>query len=64
MDWVLILSVQWIVSGIAPAPTTLTSVDYQTEELCKEAVRLIKAEMASPIQGTVTRVRAVCVRRK
>jgi hypothetical protein len=64
MDWVLILSIQWVVAGAGTAPTTHTIVNYQTEELCKAAAQAIKAEMAITIQGAETHARAVCVRRK
>ena len=64
MDWVLIFSLQWVVGGVPTAPTTWTNVGYQNEQLCRAAVQAIKAEMATPIAGAETHVRAVCVLRE
>ena len=64
MDWVLVFSLQWVVGGTAPAPTALTNVGYQTEQLCKTAADAMKAEGASPLASVVvTYVRATCVQR-
>jgi hypothetical protein len=64
MDWVLIFSLQWVVGGVPTAPTTWTNVGFQNEQLCRAAVQAIKAEMATPIAGAETHVRAVCVLRE
>src|SRR5262245_43805834 len=64
MDWVLIFSLQWVVGGVPTAPTTWTNMGYQNEQLCRAAVQAIKAEMATPIAGAETHVRAVCVLRQ
>jgi hypothetical protein len=64
MEWVLVLSLQWIVGGSATAPTTHTLVQFPTEQLCKAAAQEIKNEMKATIQGAETHARAVCVQRK
>jgi hypothetical protein len=64
VEWVLIMSLQWVVGGSATAPTTHTMEQFQTEDLCKAALQEIKNEMKATIQGAETHARAVCVRRK
>jgi len=39
VEWVLIVSLQWVVGGSATAPTTHTMVQFQTEESCKAAAQ-------------------------
>jgi hypothetical protein len=50
VEWVLIMSVQWVVGGSATAPTTHTIVQFQTEDSCKTAAQEIKNEMKATIQ--------------
>ena len=57
VEWVLIMSLQWVVGGSATAPTTHTMEQFQTEDLCKAAVQEIKNEMKATIQGAETRAR-------
>lgn len=64
MDWVLIFSIQWVVSGTPTAPTTWTNVNYESEELCQVAADKIITEMSKPLGEAQTFVRAVCVLRK
>jgi hypothetical protein len=64
VEWVLIMSLQWVVGGSTTAPITHTMEQFQTEELCKAAARDIKNEMKATIQGAETHARVVCVRRK
>jgi hypothetical protein len=64
VEWVLIMSLQWVIGGSATAPTTHTMVQFQTEDLCKAAAQEIKNEMKATIQGAETHSRVVCVRRK
>jgi len=64
VEWVLIMSLQWVVGGAATAPTTHTMVQFQTEDSCKAAAQEIKNEMKATIQGAETHARVVCVRRK
>jgi hypothetical protein len=63
MDWVMILSVQWVVFG-APGPeTTLANGNYASEDLCKAAAQIIKTEITAPVVNAQARVRAACVRK-
>jgi len=64
VEWVLIMSLQWVVAGSATAPTTHTMEQFQTENSCKAAAQEIKNEMKATIQGAETHARVVCVRRK
>ncbi len=49
MEWVLIMSLQWVVGGSTTAPITHTMEQFQTEDLCKAAAREIKNEMKATI---------------
>jgi hypothetical protein len=64
VEWVLIMSLQWVVGGSTAAPITYTMVQFQSEDLCKAAVQEIKNEMKATIQGAETHARVVCIRRK
>jgi hypothetical protein len=67
MEWVLLVSLQWIVSGSATPPTTDTIPSFASEELCNKAAEAIRNELnaalaANPRAQTLSRV--VCVKRK
>src|SRR3569833_12389 len=66
MDWVLFVSLQWIVYGSPTQPTTQQIQSFQTEELCAKAAEAIRTEINAPIaSGRVQTVgRVVCVLRK
>jgi hypothetical protein len=51
MDWVLLVSLQWITLGSAPTPTTQTIGPFASQELCNKAAEAIKSELDSPIPG-------------
>jgi hypothetical protein len=66
MEWVLLVSLQWIVFGSPTAPTTVQIQSFASEELCNKAAEAIKAEINAPIAGqrTQTLGRVVCLLRK
>jgi hypothetical protein len=66
MEWVLFVSLQWIVFGSPTQPTTQQIQPFASEELCNKAAEAIRSEINAPIPGqrvqTVGRV--VCLLRK
>jgi hypothetical protein len=66
MDWVLFVSLQWIVYGSPTQPTTQQIQSFQTEELCTKAAEAVRTEINAPIaSGRVQTVgRVVCLLRK
>lgn len=67
MEWVLFVSLQWIVFGSPTPPTTQVIQPFASEELCHKAAAAIKSEISEQI-GATQRVqtlgRVVCVQRK
>jgi hypothetical protein len=51
MEWVLFVSLQWIVFGSPTQPTTQQIQPFASEELCKKAAEAIRAEIDAPIPG-------------
>jgi hypothetical protein len=66
MQWVLFVSLQWIVFGSPTQPTSQQIQPFASEELCNRAAEAIKAEINAPIAGqrTQTLGRIVCVQTK
>jgi len=66
MEWVLFVSLQWIVFGSPTPPTTQQIQPFASEELCNKAAETIRAELNAPIPGqrAQTLGRVVCVLRK
>lgn len=66
MDWVLFVSLQWIVLGSPTNPTSQQIDHFASEELCNKAAEAIRTEIASPIgtQRIQTVGRIVCIARK
>jgi hypothetical protein len=65
MEWVLFISLQWIVLG-SPTNSTSQAIDrFPSEELCNKAADAIKAEITAPIgaQRVQTLGRVVCIER-
>jgi hypothetical protein len=62
MEWVLLISLQWITLGSPPPPTTQQIGPFASEELCNKAIAAIKAELDAPIPGQriQTFARLVC----
>lgn len=66
MEWVLLVSLQWIVSG-SPTPSTTEQISqFSSEELCNKAADAIRAEIGVSIPGqrVQTLGRVVCFARK
>jgi hypothetical protein len=66
MEWVLIVSLQWIALG-SPTQPTMQQIDgFTSQDLCLKAAAAIKAEIDAPItsQRVLTVGRVVCVERK
>lgn len=65
MEWVLFVSLQWIVLGSPTQPTSQVIQNFASEELCNKAAEAIRNEINTPIQAqrvqTVGRV--VCLRK-
>jgi hypothetical protein len=66
MEWVLFVSLQWIVFGSPTQPTTQQIQSFPSEELCNKAAEAIRAEINAPIAGqrVQTLGRVVCLLRK
>jgi hypothetical protein len=67
MEWVLLVSLQWVVFGSPTQPTTQVIQDFASEELCNKAAEAIKSEINTQIGGTQrvqTIGRVVCLQRK
>ncbi|WKA30549.1 hypothetical protein [Bradyrhizobium roseum] len=67
MEWVLFVSLQWVVSGSPTPPNTLLIDSFASEHLCKKAADAIKAEMEVPVAGqqrVATMGRVTCLLRK
>jgi hypothetical protein len=63
MEWVLFVSLQWIVLGSPTQPTSQQIQNFASEDLCNKAAEAIKAEIGNPIgtQRVQTLGRIVCV---
>jgi ribonuclease HIII len=66
MEWVLFVSLQWIVLGSPTQPNTIQIDQFASEELCNKAAEAIKAEINTPMgaQRVQTLGRVVCIARK
>ena len=66
MEWVLFVSLQWIVFGSPTQPTSQQIQSFTSEELCNKAAEAIKAEINAPIGAlrVQTLARIVCVQTK
>jgi hypothetical protein len=51
MEWVLFVSLQWIVFGSPTQPTTQVIQPFASEELCNKAAEAIKNEINAPLGG-------------
>jgi hypothetical protein len=49
MEWVLFVSLQWIVLGSPTQSTTQQIQPFASEELCKKAAEAIRVELDAPI---------------
>jgi hypothetical protein len=67
MEWVLFVSLQWIVLGSPTQPSTQVIQSFSSEELCNKAAEAIRTEIGAPIaagQRVQTLGRVVCLLRK
>jgi methionine aminopeptidase len=66
MEWVLFVSLQWVVLGSPTQPNTQQIQSFSSEELCKKAAEAIRNEINEPIPGqrVQTLGRVVCLLRK
>ena len=67
MEWVLFVSLQWVVSGSPTPPNTLFIEQFASEELCKKAADAIRTEFDVPFPGqqrVATMGRVTCLLRK
>ena len=67
MEWVLFVSLQWVVYGSPTPPTTQLIQPFASEELCNKAAEALRNELNSSLGGTAriqTLGRVVCVMRK
>jgi hypothetical protein len=67
MEWVLLVSLQWVVSGSPSRPTTDTIQSFASEELCNKAAEAIRNELNVPLAANPraqTLGRVVCLQRK
>ena len=62
MEWILLISLQWVVLGNSPPPVTQQIGPFATEDLCNKAAEAIRTEMNAPITGQriQTFARVVC----
>lgn len=66
MEWVLVVSLQWIVFGSPTPPTKQVIQSFASEELCNKAEAL-RTEISTPLGGAQrvqTLGRVVCLMRK
>jgi hypothetical protein len=66
MEWVLFVSLQWIVFGSPTQPTTEQIQPFASDELCNKAAEAIRGEINAPVaaQRVQTLGRVVCFARK
>lgn len=67
MEWVLLVSLQWVVYGSPTPPTTQLVQSFASEELCQKAAEAVRNEISSPVGGSArvqTLGRTVCMMRK
>jgi hypothetical protein len=51
MEWVLFVSLQWIVLGSPTQPTSQQIAPFASEELCRKAADAVRAEIDAPVAG-------------
>ena len=67
MEWVLLVSLQWVVSG-SPTPATTSQIQsFASEELCNKAAEAVRNELNAPFAAPMraqTLGRVVCLKVK
>jgi hypothetical protein len=51
VEWILFISLQWVVLGSAPTPAIQQIGPFSSGELCNKAADAIRNEMNAPIPG-------------
>jgi hypothetical protein len=51
VEWILFISVQWVVLGSAPTPAIQQIGPFSSGDLCNKAADSIRTEMNAPIPG-------------
>jgi hypothetical protein len=67
MEWVLLVSLQWVVAGSPTPPTTSQIQSFASEELCNMAADKVRNELNTPIGANLraqTLGRVVCLKVK
>ena len=66
MEWVLFVSLQWVVTGTPSQATAQHIVLFPSEDRCKRAAEAIRTEIAVPVPvpNVQTYGRVVCFLRK
>jgi hypothetical protein len=66
MEWVLFVSLQWIVYGSPTQPTTQQIQSFPSQELCDKAADALRNEINAPlVNGRIQTVgRVVCLQKK
>jgi hypothetical protein len=66
MDWVLVISIIWVVGGVSTAPSTIDVVLFPSEQRCEEAAEAVRKEIAAPLddENIKTYGKVVCFHRK
>jgi hypothetical protein len=66
MEWVLFVSLQWIVLGSPTQPTSQQIQPFASEALCNKAAEAVRTEINAPIPGqrVQTLARVVCLQLK
>jgi hypothetical protein len=66
LDWILLISLQWVVMGSPVPPATRQIGPFESELLCNKAAEAVRIEMNTPIPGqrVQTFVKVVCMEMK
>jgi hypothetical protein len=51
VDWILLISLQWVVMGSPVPPSTQQLGPFASERLCHQAAEAIQNEMGAPVPG-------------
>jgi hypothetical protein len=61
MEWVLFVSLQWVVNGTPLPPTASQIASFPSEENCRRAAQAIRTEVEAPLPNNIrTYGRVVC----
>ena len=62
MNWILLISLQWVVMGSPEPPSTQQVGPFASERLCHQAAEAIQNEMGAPLpaQRVLVFAKTVC----